>query len=61
MLNGYTKTYFTRAMERLFAARQITMQEYGRKSDLRRKIVRCDHPNQAVPEGNAGPPTEAAR
>ena len=58
--DGYTKTDFTRAMERLFAARQITMQEYGRKSDLRRKIVRCDHWKQVIPDGDAGPPTEAA-
>ena len=59
MLNGYTKTYFTRAMERLFAARQITMQEYGRQSDLRCKIVRWDHP-KGDRNGDAGPPTEAA-
>jgi hypothetical protein len=39
--DGYTKTDFVRAMERLFASRQITMQEYGRKGDERRKIVRC--------------------
>jgi hypothetical protein len=59
MLNGYTKTYFTRAMERLFAARQITMQEYGRKSDLRRKTVRWDHP-KGDRKWRRGPPTEAA-
>jgi len=38
--DGYTKADFALAMERLFFARQITMQEYGRKSDPRRRIVR---------------------
>jgi RecA-family ATPase len=38
--DGYTKIDFVRAMERLFASRQITMLEYGRKGDERRKIVR---------------------
>jgi RecA-family ATPase len=38
--NGYTKTDFVRAMERLFASRQITMLDYGRKGDERRKIAR---------------------
>jgi len=38
--DGYTKADFARAMERLFSSRQITMQEYGRRSDPRRKIVR---------------------
>jgi hypothetical protein len=39
--DGYTKTDFERAMERLFASRQITMLDYGRKGDARRKIVRA--------------------
>lgn len=38
--DGYTKADFARAMERLFFSRQITMLEYGRRSDPSRKIVR---------------------
>jgi RecA-family ATPase len=38
--DGYTKADFAGAMERLFFSRQIRMQEYGRKSDPSRKIVR---------------------
>jgi hypothetical protein len=38
--DGYTKADFALAMERLFFSRRITIQEYGRKSDPRRRIVR---------------------
>lgn len=37
--HGYRKPEFAAAMERLFAQGRIAMVEYGRKSDLRRKIV----------------------
>lgn len=38
--DSYRERDFVRAMEELFAAEVITMEEYGRRSDLRRKIVR---------------------
>jgi len=38
--DGYTKRDFEAAMERLFASGDITNEEYGRKSDRRRRIVR---------------------
>jgi hypothetical protein len=42
--DGYTKHDFVGAMERLFAAGEIAVEEYGRKSDLRHRIVRRAHP-----------------
>lgn len=37
---GYRAADFTKAMEQLFAGQSIIMEEYGRQSDLRRRIVR---------------------
>jgi hypothetical protein len=36
----YNQKDFARAMENLFAEGEIRMEEYGRKSDLRSRIVR---------------------
>lgn len=44
--HGYRKPEFAAAMERLFAQGRISMVEYGRKSDLRRKIVAVEGSNQ---------------
>ena len=37
----YREADFARAMEVLFAGKSITIEEYGRPGDRRRKIVRC--------------------
>ncbi len=36
---GFSKADFRRAMEALFSQGQIKIEEYGRKSDLRRRIA----------------------
>lgn len=38
---GYGAKQFKSAMEALFAASEIAVAPYGRKSDMRKKIVRC--------------------
>jgi hypothetical protein len=38
---GYRQADFMRAMEMLFSRREITTVDYGRKSDMRRKIIRA--------------------
>ncbi len=38
--DGYRAGDFTKAMEQLFSGQSIIMEEYGRQSDLRRRIVR---------------------
>jgi hypothetical protein len=38
----FTKADFERAMQALFAARKITNEPYGRKSDERFRIARCE-------------------
>jgi hypothetical protein len=58
--HGHSKPDIARAMERLFAAHQITMQEYGRKGDMRKKIVRCGDQPQAIRAGEATPFAQAA-
>lgn len=44
----YDKKSFERAMEKLFSAGEIRIQEYGRSSDLRRRIVRSQPSSQAA-------------
>ncbi len=50
---GFTKTDFTRAMEGLFAEERITMEQYGRKGDYRRRMVRSQ-PAEVSNEGCDG-------
>ena len=45
---GYTKTDFAKAMERLFERGEITNEQYGRKSDLRHHIVAGQTSTQAA-------------
>lgn len=45
--DGYTKSDFQKAMERLFAAGKIRVEEYGRSGDHRRRIVATGE--EAVP------------